>query len=432
MNSAYSIIENENGRGYRDDVEEIFVPIPDGMDFLGLVTPRESDPGDLSEMLEAAMARPQGARPLSELAAGKRTAGIIVSDATRAVATAKTLPFVIGELERGGIALSDIVLVVALGVHRPATLREMREICGEYAGRVRIENHDPYGDDNLVSVGTTSYGTEVRVNKTIHGCDLRIMIGKVEPHEFAGFSGGRKSVLPGIAAESTILHNHRPKMIMDANAAPGVLEGNPVHLDMLESAHLLRVDFCVNIVQNADGQPLAAFTGGLEEAHAAAVAHARAHYGAAVPGGANIYLTTPGRPLNIDFYQSIKPLIALYPALKRNDVVILYSSCPEGVQSEDMLRPFEGAGDIDEIVEYLMRSYSIQMDHALLLCKIYRKGVRVIACSDGVDDAVFATMLMAPAATVAEALEKAAAMKRVDGDRPGLVVFPAAQRMIVG
>lgn len=431
MATPYSVHQEAGGRVYRDAVENVEARIPDGADFLGLVASAEPEAGDPDELFGRALANPIAAPRLSEAARGRGNACVIVSDATRAVQTASALRHLVPELAAAGIGMDDIVVVVAIGVHRPATEEEMRSILGPYAGKIRIENHDPYGAEHLVDIGTTSRGNRILVNRTVHRAAMRISVGKVEPHEFAGYSGGRKSVLPGVSAASTIAHNHRPEMILDPNAAPGVLTGNPIHLDMLEAARLLGVHFTVNIVQNAAGSPIKAFAGDLEACHAEAVAFAGANYGANVPEGANLYLTTPGRPLNIDLYQSIKPLIALYPALNPGDVAVLYAACPEGVNSDDMLLPFANASDVDGVARYLADNYRIQMDHSLLLCKLYRKGVRIVAHSPGVAGESFAKLLMTPAGSVEEALAQGMDLVRAGGAPPRLCIFPAPQRMVV-
>ncbi len=148
---------------------------------------------------------------LRDIAADNKalSACVIVSDATRKMPTDKAAEVIVKELQDAGIALSEILFVVALGVHRDATEEEMRELIGdELYSKVRIENHRPYDKDNLIRLGNTGYGTPVIVNKRAYECDIHVSIGKVEPHEFAGFSGGRKSVLPGISSEETIILNH--------------------------------------------------------------------------------------------------------------------------------------------------------------------------------------------------------------------------------
>ncbi len=431
MSQAYSL-QQENGKlVYRDSVEGVEAVIPATLPCAGLITMAETAVDDHDAVLGKAMAAPIGSPRLRDIAKGKRRVAILVSDATRAVATARALPFVVEELMAAGLGLDAITLVVAIGVHRDATAEEMLAMAGPYAGRVKVMNHDPYTEASLVKLGVTVRGTMVEVNRFVYESDLRIGIGKVEPHEFAGYSGGRKSVLPGIASEGTILHNHRPEMILHPDAAPGVLAGNPVHEDMLEAGLILGLDFFVNIVQDAAGRPIGAFAGDMVKSHDAATAYAAENWGATVPAKANIHLGTPGVPLNIDFYQSIKPLIALYPALKKGDVAVLYTACPEGVNSPDMLKPFEAADNIDGITDFLNANYRIQMDHSLLLCKLYRKGVRVVTCSPGVPAAELELMLMRPAASVEDGLAIAEKMVRDGGAAPLLSVFPMPQKTVV-
>ncbi|MDR1536052.1 MAG: nickel-dependent lactate racemase [Planctomycetota bacterium] len=431
MKTAYSL-ENLGGRWrYRDEIEKVEAAIPPGLEPLGLFQAEEPEGGDAPALLASALAAPLGAPPLRELARGRRRAAIIVSDATRAVATAQALPPLTDELIRAGLAWEDIFLVVAVGVHREATGAELGEIAGGLRDRLGIFNHDPRDPEKLRPVGVTRRGTRVEVNRLAAEADLRLAVGKVEPHEFAGYSGGRKSVLPGIAGEKTILFNHRPEMIADPLAVPGRLEGNPIHEDMLEAARLLGLDFCLNLVQNAAGRPLAAFAGGLEESHAAAVAYYERRYGLEVDSTANILLTTPGHPLNIDLYQSMKPFFGLAPILKPGDVVILYSGCREGVNSDDMLKPFEYGPNLDRIMNFLLENYRIQMDHSLLFCKLLRKGVRAIAVSPAIPGEIFSRLLMRPAASLEQALEVARDWQLAAGAIPRLGIVPAPPRLIL-
>lgn len=433
MDELYTIVRTPQGTRYIDRVEKIDCLIGNDITLTQVVTMKDAamEEKDSDALIESSILAPIGAHRLCEIAADKKNAAIIVSDATRGVATAQVLPFLIRELAAAGIGTDNITVVVALGVHRDASDTEMKAMLGCCWGKVRVVNHQPFARDELVEVGVTSSGNTIEVNRTVYEADIRIGIGKVEPHEFAGYSGGRKSVLPGVASEKTILYNHRPEMIANPNAAPCVLRDNPIHLDMVEAARLLRIDFFVNLVQNARGMPVAAFSGDIVASHNAAVAFLEKRYGIEVAKDANIFLTTPGAPLHIDFYQAVKPLFGLYPIVQQNDVIILYAECREGINSVDMIAPFRHGSTPEEVLAWLTEHYRIQMDQSLLLCKIFMKNVRIIVCSPGVSDDEVSTMLMRPANSLADALKQAAALKRQDGELPRLCIFPQAQRAVI-
>ena len=377
-----------------------------------------------------AFQNPIGSAPLHQIARGAQKVAIIVSDASRGIPTAKILPFVVTELTAAGVRPEQITVVVATGVHRPANSEEISAILGpKYAGKLKVLNHQPFRQEQLKYLGETSFGTPVEVNKTVWESDFRIAIGKVEPHEFAGFSGGRKSVLPGISSEKTIEINHRPEMLLHPEARPGELEKNPISLDMLEAAQLLGINFIVNLVLNSAGEIIGLFTGSLKEAHLQAVQFMRSFCQFNFKTQPDIIVTTPGRPLNIDFYQSIKPLIALGPVMKAGNILVLYSACTDGMGTEDMLIPYEGATTPAEVIERLKQNYKIQMDHALLLCKILQKGVKVVATSPRVPAETLRRLFIEPAATPQQALEKALAMTgKTDAQ---VVFFPQPQRALV-
>ncbi len=390
---------SENGYAiFADDLERISFTVP-AEQSLGMAQMAPMPVIESAEAYRAIVEAPVSGKRLREIAAERnaKSACILVSDASRKVPNAKFSGILIEELLAAGIQEENILFVVAIGVHRPATEAEMQESVGpEYYGRVRIENHTPFDKKNLVFLGYTKYGTPIEVNRRAWECDLHINIGKCEPHEFAGFSGGRKSVLPGISSEKTIVVNHRPKNLYSPFAVPGNLDNNPTHLDMLEAAKMFRIDFSVNLVMNDSMQVSAGFAGELEASHAAAVFYLRKYCGVELRKKPDIIVTTPGAPLNLDFYQSMKPLIALTEILDRNTAVILYSQCPEGVQSEDMLKPFEMTDSVEDIEGYLCGHYKIQMDHALLLAKILKKGVKIIVYSPNVSSEVIQKMHMIP------------------------------------
>lgn len=411
---------------YQDKVEDVQLKIP-AASCLGLVKVNDPPPLQWPRDYQAAFQRPVGTPSLKELAVKAKRVAIIVADATRGVPTARILPFLMEDLSAAGIRDDQITVVIGTGVHRPATADEIQTIMGAWKDRIRVVNHQADSKDDLVYLGETTLGTPVEVNKTVYDCDLRIIVGKVEPHEFAGFSGGRKSILPGVAGRRTIEVNHRPEMLLNPQSRPGVMEGNPINRDMVEAAEMLGVDFTVNLVMDGAGEITGIFTGGLREGHHEAVRFLSSFCRVKLTERPDIIITTPGNPLNIDFYQSIKPLIALQPLLTEGMAVVLYSSCPDGVGSEEMHIPFKGAKTVEEMLARIdEKNYSIQMDHALLLGKILQKGVKVFVSSPNVKKEYFQEILLEPAATPTEALEKA--LSTVGKSQPGVLFFPQPQR----
>jgi nickel-dependent lactate racemase len=424
----YSIRDAGSALVYHDAVEGEQIRAPRGQ-CLGLIGIREPSPVAWPDAFRTAFAAPVDAKPLHELARGARRVVIVVSDSTRGVPTAKVMPMLLAELASAGVRSSAVPVVVARGVHRPATAAEIEEIVGgkNLAG-LTVINHDPYDEEQLVTLGKTSFGTSVEVNRTVYQADLRIAVGKVEPHEFAGFSGGRKSILPGIAGEKTIEFNHRPEMLLSLAARPGQLDGNPIHLDMMEAADLLKIQFMVNLVLNQAGETVGIFTGDSSTSHLAAIEFLKTFCQVSLQERPDIIVTTPGRPLNIDFYQSVKPLIALAPIMEEGGVLVLYSACRDGLGTADMLVPYEGARDIAEVISRLRADYRIQMDHALLLGKILQRGIRIIVASPNVKAAIVRKLFLTPAANPQEALEMA--LKMVGKPKPLVLFYPQAQRTL--
>lgn len=378
------------------------------------------------KVLEAVFSHPISGIRLSEMARQRnsKTACILISDATRAVPTGRLAKFVVDELTAGGVPLSGITFFVAIGVHRPATEGEMKLFLGSLYGKVKVENHRPFDPENIISLGKTSSGTPIEVNKGAYACDLHIQIGKVEPHEFAGFSGGRKSVLPGISSEETIIVNHRPEMILHPKAAIGVLDGNPVHEDMVEAAKKFRIDFAVNCIVNNELHLAAAFAGGLEESHMAAIDFVRQSLSVSI-SKPDIIVTTPGQPLDIDFYQTVKALIALTEILDETITVVLYCGCGEGVNSPDMLRAFRSSDDLNEVIKFTTENYQIQMDHVLLLSKFLKKNVKIVVCCPNVSDQEIRDMFMIPCCDPAKVMDTAF---HVGGKRdPKVLFYPRPQ-----
>jgi lactate racemase len=428
------------------------------------LAPTDPPPIDLGADLAAALAEPAGTPPLRELARGRRTAAIITSDATRATPSAALIGPVIEELARGGMASDDVEVVIGVGAHRPATPEEIGRLLGaEWAARLRVTNHDARGAD-LVRVGSTSSGAPLLLNRRVALADLRIAFGQVEPHEFAGFTGGRKAILPSVAGYESIIRNHALSMLAAPTARPGVLEGNPVHEEMLAAARLARLDFIANVALDRESRPVAVAAGDVDQAHQRLVGFLRRHFGvAALTRPPAVIVTGVGRPLDINLYQTIKALVGIEPLLDADrggaarPVVVLLSRCWDGGGSEEMFEPFlrararlEGAAPRDlpqgaalwqAVLEGLESEYTIEKDESYFIARVSPKCRAVVACCPGVSDERLRLLGWEPApdydAAVGRALELSRAGERAGrgplahDDGSGLVVMcPRAQRAL--
>ena len=311
------------------------------------LAPSDPPPIDLPTALASALASPAGTPPLHELARGRRTAVIITTDATRATPSAALIGPVMEELARAGLSNDAVEVVIGVGAHRPATGDEIRRLLGsEWAARLRVTNHDARAAD-LVAIGRTPRGVPLLVNRRVAQADLRIAFGQVEPHEFAGFTGGRKAILPSVAGYETIVRNHALDMLVAPTARPGVLDGNPIHEEMLDAARQARLDFIVNVALDRESRPVAVAAGDVDQAHQELVAFLRRHFGVpALTRPPAVIVTGTGAPLDINLYQTIKALVGIEPLLDgarsgaAAPVVVLLSRCWDGDGSDEMFEPF--------------------------------------------------------------------------------------------
>lgn len=418
---------------YRDELEGVQATVPKE-EAVGLLVPEYQRDEHCRTAGMDILDTPDFGPSLRDLCHQKKakSASILVSDATRNVPTRAILPYVIDTLYEAGIPYQEMVLVVALGVHRPATEKEISHMIEalkpEQKAVIPVLNHDAYDADGLMTIGTTGGGQPIKVNARAFSCDLHISIGKVEPHEFAGFSGGRKSVLPGIAAAESILDNHSPAHLMSPYAVPGVLDNNPIHLEMLEFSKAYRIDFSIQFILDEKSDVFSVMTGEHPKAHEKAVSVLRKQIGVTLPPF-DIVVATPGVPYSIDFYQTVKAVIALTPCLTGDSIVVLYAACPEGINSPDMLAAFQSGVTIEEVLQKTEASYTIQKDHVLLLGKILGKGVRIVVYAPNIAKEDIEAMLMTPCTSLQEGIDLARSMS--GKETPRILFYPQAQKYLI-
>jgi nickel-dependent lactate racemase len=302
--------------------------------------------------MEAALAAPLNSPPLKEIARGRRTACILVSDVTRPVPNGEILPPILAHLKAAGIADENILLLIATGLHRPSTQAERLEMLGgEIVTAYRIEDHD--GRDLAMHryLGDTPRGIPAWIDKRYVDADLKIVTGLVEPHLMAGYSGGRKAICPGISAVETIRRWHGPELLESDLACVGSLKGNPVHEEAVEVAKLAGCDFAVNVVLDSQRRVAALHAGALGVVFEAAVSSFNRIGRVDIDRPAPIVVTSSaGYPLDATWYQAIKGLTGALPAVERGGTIIMAAGLREGVGGEEFRQVVSATRSFEEFM----------------------------------------------------------------------------------
>lgn len=305
--------------------------LPDNSEVLiSKVSELKSDKPE-DEIVLDAMKKPYGGVTLAEMAQGKDSAVIICSDHTRPVPSRHIIPFMLEELRQGNPDI-DITLLIATGFHRATTREELIEKFGEeIVSREKIVIHDSRDPESVIDIGVLPSGAHCVLNRVARDAQLLVSEGFIEPHFFAGFSGGRKAVLPGIVSEVTVLGNHCSQFIADEHARTGILKDNPLHRDMVAAAEIAGLSYIVNVVIDAEKKVVAAFAGDPFKAHEAGTDFLSGYCRVRPKQPGDIVITTNGGyPLDQNVYQSIKGLTAGEAAAAPDGVIIISSSCSDG------------------------------------------------------------------------------------------------------
>lgn len=378
----------------------------------GVLTPDPAGPEEnrgAPEIVEEALEHPIASPTLECLAAGKKDIVIIISDHTRPVPSRILLPPMLRRI-RGSAPKARIRLLVATGCHRASTREELiRKLGDEIAGTEEIVIHDCDDEAALVPLGTMPSGQELKIDRIAAGADLLISEGFIEPHFFAGFSGGRKSVLPGIASRSAVVGNHCAEFIDDPCARTGILEGNPIHRDMLWAAKQAGLGFILNVVLAEEKRILRAFAGDPVRAHEAGCAFAASRCTVYGKSSDIVVTTNGGYPLDQNVYQSVKGMTAAEPIVKEGGVIIMLSRCSDGIGGDHFYRQIAECPGIDEqLAAFRSRKRGETLPdqwQSQILFRILKKA-RVILVSEMPEETI-RRMRMIPARDPEEALRHA-------------------------
>lgn len=358
-----------------------------------------------SDLVEDALANPINALPLSELAKGKKKVVLIASDHTRPVPSKAIVPPMLREIRKGNPE-AEITILIATGCHRTMSQNEIIDKFGlEIAEREQIVVHD-CDQSPLVKIGILPSGGECIINRLAVEADLLVAEGFIEPHFFAGFSGGRKSVLPGVASRTTVLANHCSEFIADPHARTGLLDGNPIHTDMVWAARKARLAFIVNVVINENKEAIHAVAGDFESAHLAGCDFLSSLCKVDARPADIVISTNGGYPLDQNIYQAVKGMTAAEATVKQGGVIIMLAKSNDGHGGEGFYRQMAEEADIEKtLAGFLARSRNeTEADQwqTQIFIRVLKKAT-VIYVSDAPDDMVRG-LHMTPATSLEKAL----------------------------
>ena len=370
-----------------------------------------------------ALEHPVGSPRLRELAKDKQKIVIVTSDHTRAVPSKITLPLLLKEI-RSGNPQADITILIATGLHRPTTEEEQRRMFGDdIVGHEKIAINNAFDPEQFVELCTLPSGAVFQVNKLAAQCDLLVTEGFVEPHFFAGFSGGRKSILPGVCSERTVNENHSYKAVSHPRSNSGMLKDNPIHADMLCAAKAVNVQFIFNVALDGEKKIVAAWAGDLEKAHEAGVAFIRQWSQCPVVTGDIVVTSNGGYPLDQNLYQSPKAMATAEACAGEDGVIIMCCSCCDGMGGAHFGEILQ-RGTPDEIDRYLSEippQKTIPEQWCAQVCVRVLRKHQVILVTTFLDHDEVRRANMIPASTPDEALEIA---YRLKGEHASVVVIP--------
>ncbi len=361
------------------------------------------------ELVSEALSNPVDSLGLAELAKDKKKIVIIASDHTRPVPSRVIMPKMLSEIRRYNKD-ADITILIATGCHRGTTKDELINKFGEeIVKNEKIYIHDCDEQDMLVNIGKLPSGSDCEINKLAIEADLLVAEGFIEPHFFAGFSGGRKSVLPGVAGRTTVLGNHCSEFIANENSRTGILDNNPIHKDMLWAAENAKLKFIVNVVLNADKKVIFATAGHPVSAHKKGTDFLSELCGANAVYSDIVISTNGGYPLDQNVYQSVKGMTAAEATVKKDGVIIMLASADDGIGGNDFYEQMAEEESLEKIMEKVLKRGRNETLPDQWMTQILTRillNSKIVYVSNAPDE-IIEKMHMIPANTINEAIIKA-------------------------
>ena len=388
-------------------------------------------PVTAEELVRQALENPIGSESLEELSRGKQRVTIIASDHTRPVPSKLLMPPMLAAIRRGS-PQAEITILIATGCHRDTTREELIAKFGEEI--VQTENivvHNCDDEENLCLLGTLPSGGQCRVSRYAAQADLLVSEGFIEPHFFAGYSGGRKAVLPGVAARETVLANHCSEFIAHPAARAGSLRENPIHRDMLWAAEKAGLKFILNVVLGGNKQTIHAVAGDPVQAHMAGCAFLESLCGVPETPADIVITTNGGYPLDQNIYQAVKGMTAAEATVKPGGVIIMLAKSGDGHGGDAFCRELMASADMDALMAGILnrgRGETLPDQwQAQIMIRVLQKA-RLIYISDAPDELV-RSLHMTPAHSLEQAM--ALAEEMLDRKDASVTVIPDGVSVIV-
>lgn len=388
----------------------LIVDLPDD-NVAAVMTLREAEAVEnaAASVLQA-LESPIGTRPLRELARGRKDACIVVCDITRPVPNPVILPEILATLASEGIPPSLVTILIATGTHRPNDAAELLQMLGEEAAsRCQVINHVCTDEAAMESFGDSPNGVPITLNRHYTQADLKITVGMIEPHFMAGYAGGRKMVMPGIAGLESVQAWHSPKFLEHPRATNGAVEGNPVHEEALWIAKQCRPDFIIDVALDKNKKIAAVFAGDMESAWNSGVAFVAKNNTVEIPEMVDVAITTcGGYPLDLTYYQAVKGMVGVVPIVKPGGTIIIAAECAEGIGNSHFRDALFRVGDIST---WLERAESGEWERVPdqwqieELAKAVRNH-RVLLKCDGIPPEVAERLFVTPIASIEDAVRE--------------------------
>jgi lactate racemase len=398
--------------------QEVSVDVPPA-NLLGVFYPKPVPKmTDEVYLLRQALDNPIGTRPLKQIVHPGQKIAIIISDLTRPAPSGRMLPPLLKELQAAGIPEEDVFIVLALGLHRPMTDGEIEAVLSaDIKRRYQVINHDPL---DTVHLGVTTRGTPVDIFRPLVEADIRICLGNIEFHYFAGYSGGAKAILPGCASRAAVTANH--SWMIHSQAAAGHLDDNPVRLDLEEGAAMLGVDFILNVVVDGEHAILGAFAGDVVLAHRKGCQMVEDRGTVEIPRLGDIVVASAGGyPKDINFYQAHKALESAKYFVKDGGIIILAAECPEGVGNKIMQQWLLEIPTPDEAIQRIKQEFVLGGHKAAAIALIEKRAAIYLVSS--LPSEMVRRMRFKPFTSIQQALDHAL---EAMGGRCKVLILPQA------